>query len=111
MKKIIASALFVCSFLSAYAQFHATTDTLKGVALVVLEYTVADPGGTETKAFNLQVVYAYALRQPVNMNVTAHPDSPASVSAANATAWRYYTPEHIEIPTADVLTFKKRPWK
>lgn len=111
MKNIIALIIALTSALTANAQFHTAPDSIEGIALVILEYSVADPGGVETPMLNLQLVYAKQVRVQVNTTISTADGSPVTAASGSATTFRYFDREGVEIPKDDVFSFKKRPWK
>lgn len=111
MKIIFSVIIALTSALSANAQFHTAPDSIEGVALVILEYTVSDPGGVETPMLNLQLVYAKQVRESVYTTITIAQNSPVTSASGSATTFRYFDREGVEIPKDDVFSFKKRPWK
>lgn len=111
MKIIFSVIIALMSAFGATAQTHAAPDTTKGVAVVILEYSISDPGGVDFPVLSIQPIYAKQVRVPVNTTISTAPGSPVTSANASATAFRYFDREGVEIPSADVLYFKKRPWK
>lgn len=97
--KLIALLLLFPFFLAAQTP---PPDTLRGIALVLIDQPDPDAVPTLQIAKVYSVQAAVAVKAPISGGITA---------TGTATKWIYFYPDGTSIPNEDILVFKKRPWK
>lgn len=74
-------------------------DTTRGVALVIVEYTVRDTAGHESPVLNVVPVYCIRTRRPAQIRMEGN---------IQAFITAYFTLDGAVIPNDDIMIFKKR---